>query len=434
MTVSALPGKLEGTFQAPPSKSSMQRACAAALLHKGTTLLSNVGNSSDELAALNIIRQLGASVTETGPGTLMIESEFHRFATEENTGPLSLHCGESALCARLFTPIAALCNRSITLSGEGSLKHRNLHFPEESYRKLNIGITGNLNQLPITVKGPLQPKSLHIDAAESSQHLSGLLFAFAASVKEPTTIRATSLSSKPYIDLTIAILNQFGYRIETSGESEFHVHPNQALENSSIRYTVEADWSTAAFFLTGAAISGNLTITGLDVFSKQADRAVLQALMMTGVPLSITEKNIVINTGSGKQPLKPFHFDATHCPDLFPPLAILAACCAGTSVIEGIQRLENKESNRADSITQMLQRFGVPVTLQDNLMIIEGKPKLAATSIDSCNDHRIAMAAAIGALRAEGPVEIINARAVRKSFPDFFEVLKHLNRDMPNQV
>lgn len=427
MNLSAFPGKLGGILEAPPSKSSMQRACAAALLHQGTTLLSNIGNSSDELAALNIIRQLGARVTQPAPGTVMIQSDFRKFATQNTTDPLSLNCGESAFCARLFTPVAALCNRSVMLSGEGSLKNRNLHFPEDVYRKLNISTAGNLKHLPVTVTGPLQPQSLHIDAAESSQHLSGLLFAFAASVKEPTRITATSLNSKPYVDLSIEVLLKFGFHVEPSGETEYSIYPKQARENGTVNYTVEGDWSTAAFFLTGAAVSGSLTVTGLDVFSKQADRAVLQALMMTGVPLSITEKNIVVNAASSRQDLKPFQFDATQCPDLFPPLAILAACCNGTSVIEGIQRLQNKESNRASSITHMLERFGITATLQDNLMIIEGKPTLNITSIDSCNDHRIAMAAAIGALRAEGPVEIIDAQAVRKSFPDFFKELNRLN-------
>lgn len=433
MNLSAFPGQLGGIFEAPPSKSSMQRACAAALLHQGTTLISNIGNSSDELAALNIIRQLGASVTHTTPGTLMIQSDFQKFSTQNISDPLSLNCGESALCARLFTPVAALCKRSVTLSGEGSLKTRNLHFPEDVYRQLNISITGSLKYLPITITGPLQPKTLQIDAAESSQHLSGLLFAFAASVKEPTRITATSLNSKPYVDLSIEVLSKFGFKVEASGETEYSIYPKQARESGTINYTTEADWSTAAFFLTGAAVSGSLTVTGLDVFSKQADRAILQALMMTGVPLSITEKRIVVNAASSRQDLKPFHFDATHCPDLFPPLAILAACCNGTSVIEGTQRLENKESNRATSIIQMLERFGITATMQDNLMIVEGKPSLNAATIDSCNDHRIAMAAAIGALRAGGPVEIINAHAVRKSFPNFFEKLNRLNHMSRNQ-
>jgi len=413
-------------MQAPPSKSSMQRACAAALLHKGTTLLSNAGDSNDERAALEIIQQLGAVVTQTISGAISIRSDFDFFAQQTDAEPLPINCGESALCARLFTPIAARCSRTVTLTGEGTLLKRNLHFPAAVFREIGISIDESNCRLPITVRGPLQPIPVHVQAEESSQHLTGLLFAYASSVKIPTTITVRALSSKPYVDLTVDVLSRFGYRIDETVGDSYVVHPGNNMNNTEASYNVEGDWSTAAFFLTGAAISGHLTLTGLDVFSKQADRAILQALMMTGVPLSITENHIKVGGITGSSGLNPFHFNATDCPDLFPPLAVLAACCNGTSVIEGTGRLGNKESNRKETIADLLGRMGISVTLQDDLMIIEGRQELNAVTVDSFQDHRIAMAAAIGALRANGPVVLEQADAVNKSFPAFFEQLDKL--------
>jgi 3-phosphoshikimate 1-carboxyvinyltransferase len=189
-----------------------------------------------------------------------------------------------------------------------------------------------------------------------------------------------------------------------------------------VQYTVEGDWSNAAFLLVAGAIAGNITVKGLDVFTVQGDKKILEALQDCGCRLSIQAEQIEVTN----QPLKAFHFDATDCPDLFPPLAVLAACCSGTSVIEGVHRLAHKESNRAEALQQEFAKLGIAIDIQDDKMIIKGGSKVKTALLDSHNDHRIAMAGAILALRAEGEITISNAEAVDKSYPDFYKDLAKL--------
>jgi 3-phosphoshikimate 1-carboxyvinyltransferase len=424
--INQLPGRIRGTWQATPSKSCSQRALAAALLHKGTTRIKGLGRSDDELRAVEIIGMLGAELNECG-NELVIKSRFDELIRNPSLPTLMLDCGESALCARLFTPLAACLSIPVTITGRGSLLERNLQFPTETFRRLGITLEGMDTRLPLSVRGPLNPTPVEVQAESSSQHLTGLLFAFAMMVKEPTVLIAQSLNSKPYVQLTIDLLARFGWHIGQEEADRFVVHPQKTNNYSGeITYDVEGDWSTAAFFLVAGALAGSLTVTGLDVFSAQADKAVLQALMSTGAHLSITEQQITIGAPAGNQALKPFHFDATHCPDLFPPLAVMAAGCEGISVIEGTARLENKESNRKKTLETLLHSLGVPVKLQDNLMIIEGRKELIGGETESFNDHRLAMAAGIAALRANGPVLIRGAEAVSKSCPDFFRMLDRI--------
>jgi 3-phosphoshikimate 1-carboxyvinyltransferase len=261
----------------------------------------------------------------------------------------------------------------------------------------------------------------------SSQFLTGLLFAFAHAATEPITIQVVDLKSKPYIDLTLAVLQHFGYAVQHENYQQFHIHPRK-INQQPIDFTVEGDWSGAAFLLVAGAIAGNLTITGLDVFSEQADKAILQALMQTGALLSITEKEIISARPQHQAALKPFQFDATDCPDLFPPLVALAACCAGTSVIEGVERLTHKESNRALTLQDTFGKMGIQIELQDNLMLIHGGTLITGAEVHSHHDHRIAMAAAVAALCANAPVKIADADAINKSYPDFYKHLEEVHQ------
>ncbi len=188
-------------------------------------------------------------------------------------------------------------------------------------------------------------------------------------------------------------------------------------------YTVEGDWSGAAFLLVAGAIAGDIEVTGLDVFSTQADKALLHALHSAEAKLSLEEHKIRI----GRTRLKAFHFDANECPDLFPPLAALASFCEGKSVIEGVNRLTHKESNRALTLQEEFGKMGVRITLQDDQMIIEGGSEVKAARVHSHHDHRIAMACAVAGLRADGPVIIEDAEAINKSYPDFYDHLKLLS-------
>ena len=427
------PSIINGNITAPASKSSMQRACALALLADGETTLLNPGKSNDDLAALDIIQKLGAKLLIIeAENLLIIDSKVP--PSGSGGGVLNLNCGESGLGIRMFAPIAALSSKQIIISGTGSLLKRPMHFFDEIFPQLSINIQSNNGHLPIKIKGPLQPADITIDGSLSSQFLTGLLMAFAKAATKPVTITVQNLKSKPYIDLTLQMMKEFGYEVENDKYEKFIVNPKplnpKLLNPQRLNYTVEGDWSGAAFLLVAGAISGGITVNGLDVFSTQADKAILQALIDCGTNISIETEQIMVSSPLGNRGLKPFHFNATDCPDLFPPLVALAAYCKGTTVIEGVSRLSHKESNRALTLQQEFKKMGVTIKLQDDLMMIEGGGGLTGAKVHSHHDHRIAMASAVAALQADGATVIEEAEAVNKSYPEFYDDLKLLKADV----
>ncbi|MFZ2784042.1 MAG: 3-phosphoshikimate 1-carboxyvinyltransferase [Sediminibacterium sp.] len=422
MNVIIYPSDIRGNIRAAAGKSSMQRACAAALLRKGLTRIINPGNSNDDLAAVGVIQKLGATIQYDANGDLLISSR--------GIDPVSgeMNCGESGLGIRMFTPLAALSNRELTVNGTGSLQTRPMHFFDEVFPKLGVKIQSNEGKLPLRIQGPLTPANIDIDGSLSSQFLTGLLMAYGAAGAKDVAIRVKDLKSKPYIDLTLRIMQHFGWDVENDQYETFRFKGNtgkvESSEGSLMTYQVEGDWSGAAFLLVAGAIAGEIVVEGLDLFSTQADKAILQALSSAGCALSIREKSIQV----GPLPLKAFHFNATDCPDLFPPLVALASYCEGTTVIEGVNRLAHKESDRGLTLQEEFGKLGVEIELQDNLMLVKGHAAGAVQSatVHSRHDHRIAMACAIAALKAHGPVQIEAADAINKSYPDFYRHLQQL--------
>lgn len=410
-----------GTIQSNASKSSMQRACAAALVAKGKSIIRNPGHSNDDKAAMDITQRLGGTLTNN-EHELIIESNGVNPVSSE------INCGESGLSIRMFTPLVALSNHELAVNGTGSLTTRPMDFFDEILPQLAVHVKSNQGKLPLNIQGPIVPKNITIDGSLSSQFLTGLLLAYAASDASDVSITVTNLKSKPYIDLTLDVMKQFGLKVpENKNYESFYFAPITHHSPLTTRqYTVEGDWSGAAFLLVAGAIAGNIVVKGLDVFSPQADKAVLQALMDCGCIISIQPEQIEI----GPAPLKPFHFNATECPDLFPPLVALAAYCNGKTVIEGTSRLTHKESNRAITLQEEFAKLGVTIELQDDLMIIHGGGGLKGATVHSRHDHRIAMACAVAALKADGDVLIEEAEAINKSYPDFYEHLKVLGANV----
>jgi 3-phosphoshikimate 1-carboxyvinyltransferase len=392
----------------------MQRACAAALIRKGKSVLFNPGRSADDLAALDIIQQLGAKV-EAGEDKVTINGN--------GISPVSgtIHCGESGLSIRMFTSIAALSEKEIAITGGGSLKKRPMNFFDQVLPQLGVSVRSENGYLPLHVKGPLQARDITVDGSLSSQYLTGLLFAYSAAEAKDVSIHVKDLASKPYIDLTLDVLKAFSLKLPVNKDHETYYFDSEVTTQPSIiKYTIEGDWSGAAFLLVAGAVAGNIIVKGLDVFSSQADKAILQALAQTQAIMSVEDKQISVK----KSKLQPFHFNATDCPDLFPPLVALAAYCEGTSVIEGVSRLKHKESDRGVTLQEEFGKMGVEVVLQDDIMTIKGGGRINSADTDSHNDHRIAMACAVAALGAEGPVKVDHAEAINKSYPHFWNDLE----------
>ena len=430
MRATVYPNTLSGEQVAPASKSSMQRACAAALLHRGTTRILNPGHSNDDLAAIDVIQKLGAIVKTEDASKEKINSTSI-IVHSNGVQPIgdTMNCGESGLGIRMFTPIAALSDQSITVEGIGSLLKRPMHFFDTIFPKLGIEIQSQAGYLPIQIKGPLKPANIEVDGSLSSQFLTGLLMAFAATENTNAVIEVQGLKSKPYIDLTLSVLNTFGWKVQHQDYKrfEFLAHPPLA---DHIDYTVEGDWSGAAFLLVAGAIAGPIVVKGLQLNSTQADKAVMQALKDAGASIDINENAIQIGPAIDKDgvvgSLKAFEFDATHCPDLFPPLVALAAVCNGVTILHGVSRLAHKESDRGLTLQKEFAKLGIRIELNEDRMMVYGGTGIIGAEVFSQHDHRIAMACGVAALCADGPITITDAEAVNKSYTDFYKHLQHL--------
>ncbi len=420
MNVKVFPSVLKGSIHSNASKSAMQRACAAALISGGNTIIHNPGISNDDRAAMDIIQKLGAFISYDDQGNLIIESRG------VNPANNTIDCGESGLSIRMFTPLAALCSKEITITGGGSLSSRPMDFFDEIMPRLGVTVTSNKGKLPLKVKGPVQPSNIEIDGSLSSQFLTGLLLCYAVSGASDVSIKVNNLKSKPYIDLTLDVMKKFGLPVpENRNYEEFYFSSSlqSNVYTDTVRsFTVEGDWSGAAFLLVAGAISGGVQVHGLDLQSTQADRAIMLALQESGARISYYADYIELSQSK----LKAFSFDATECPDLFPPLVALAAYCEGETMLVGTNRLTHKESNRALTLQETFGRLGVEIELKDNVMLVKGGQSVKGGQVYSHHDHRIAMAAAVAALRAEGPVEIEHAEAINKSYPEFYNDLVKL--------
>ncbi|MFY8091599.1 MAG: 3-phosphoshikimate 1-carboxyvinyltransferase [Chitinophagaceae bacterium] len=437
MKVTVHPSKLNGNIKAPTSKSAMQRACAASLLAQKPCTLYNIGKSNDDIAALGIIKKMGATIEFKDDDTLKIDSSKVDFE-KLNESNLEINCGESGLSIRMFTPIAALFNNTIHINGEGSLTTRPMNFFDEILPQLSVNVNSNNGKLPLQVTGPLQPKDITIDGSLSSQFLTGLLMAFAKAIEKSTnnepkafTITVNDLKSKPYIDLTLQIMQHFDLTTPVNVDYEEFIFERKQINNKeTIEYTVEGDWSGAAFLIVAATIAGSIIIEGMDANSTQADKAILKALDSTGVKYNFEANNLHITQAN--LPLPSFAFDATDCPDLFPPLVALASFCKGTTVIKGVNRLAHKESNRGLTLQEEFGKLGIEIALEGDFMKIKSSQNINGATVYSHHDHRIAMACAVAALKAKDKIVIENADAINKSYPTFYQHLQQLGATIEN--
>jgi 3-phosphoshikimate 1-carboxyvinyltransferase len=397
----------------------MQRACAAALLFQRETRLLLPGNSADDQAALNIIQALGALVTKLEDGTLLIQSEGL-----DLTEPTNIHCGESGLSIRMFTPIAALADVPVTITGEGSLLSRPMDFFDEILPTLKVAVNSNHGKLPLKVCGPLQPVNLEVDGSLSSQFLTGLLMSFAAANASEAVIKVNQLVSRPYIDLTLQIMQAFGAAVPVHHEyQDFYFQKrDRTFSQEPFEFMIEGDWSGASFLLVAGVIAGPITIEGLLLQSVQADRKILEVLNIANVQYATHENSITVFPSS----LAAFEFDASDCPDLFPPVVALAAFAQGISRIKGLSRLKYKESDRGVTLREEFAKMSVTIYEEGDFLCVKGGSTLTGATVSSRGDHRIAMALAIASLRAKGSTLIQHAEAINKSYPDFFSDLTKL--------
>lgn len=405
------PGKINGRIFAPPSKSMMQRAVAMGIMATQPYEILNPSLCNDGISALATAASFGKEI-ETLNDRIALSGNFNISSKYANVG-------ESGLGIRMFSIIAALGYKEIVLLGEGSLVRRPVHILEPILEQVGADCYTNSGFIPVTICGPITGGNVFLDGSSGSQVLTGLLMAlpFAG---ENSEIEVRNLKSIPYIEMTLEFLSQSGIEIENEDFKKFFVRGNQSVRNFS--YTVEGDWSSAAFLLVAGGISGKVEVSGLRLDSKQADKSILEVLKKAGAQVITENKSIICK----KDKLKSFEFDASNCPDLFPPIAVLAANCEGTSVIKGTERLIHKESNRAETLKLEFEKLGIEIDYSNDMMKITGG-KIRGGEFFSHNDHRIAMAGACMAINSSNAVKIFESQTVAKSWPSFymdFESLK----------
>jgi len=405
---------IKGTLTAPTSKSALQRLIVAAILSNGKSTIRFESMSEDAEAVLGTAKSLGAKFSLSN-NIIEIDGGIHEPSTH-------IFIGESGLGLRMIVPVLASLPNAFEISGRGSLLNRPLGFVIDTLVACGVKIDNSNGSLPLKINGPIATNKVKIDGSVGSQLLTGFLFA-APILNRDFEMEVSNLKSKPYIDLTINILHDFGIEISNFGYERFMIKGGQSYKPCNCY--AEGDWSGAAFILVAAAIAGEIRLIGINNDSLQGDKRIVDVIKACGAKVIILENEIFIQ----KDKLMAFEFDATDVPDLFPPLVSLAVNCVGKSYIKGVSRLKHKESDRAMTLQTEFAKLGANIQIEGDIMIVEGS-QLVGKQVFSHHDHRIAMALAIAALTAQGTVEINGSEAVGKSWPDFFEKLESLGANV----
>ena len=417
-----MPGHLDGTVEAPPSKSVAHRALLCAWLAGDVGCVENVDRSTsrDIAATIDCLAALG----RFREGSLR-ERRFMSGIPE----PTVLDCGESGSTLRFLVPLVGALGRSAVFVGQGRLPLR----PIGEYLSILSGRGVLLSPpptggLPLGLRGRLLPGDFTIPGGVSSQYVTGMLLALPL-LPEDSSIRIDGrLESAPYVELTIQVMEAFGVRVERDESNQaFRVPGNQRYR--PVEYRVEGDYSQAAFWLTAAALGSDLTVTGLSSTSAQGDREI-QSLLARLTTAGEGEEGAEGTEG------EEVVIDASQIPDLVPILAVAAVACRRNVRIVNASRLRLKESDRLASTADALTRIGAEVMATEDGLWIRGLGPRPGESLfeggeaDAWNDHRIAMALAVAALRSRSGVSIKGWNCVEKSYPEFFHVLQRLGGEV----
>ena len=378
MNLTITPGKLSGTVTPPPSKSQAHRLLICAALAGEGSVIHNLADSQDIRATRRCLAEL---------------------TTNRRTLP-ELDCGESGSTLRFLIPIALALRGGGVFTGQGRLMER----PQKPYFDLfdEKGIRYERKDNVLTVEGRLTPGEYRLPGNVSSQFFTGLLLALPLLDGPSAIIPTTPLESEGYIGMTLDAMREFGVDIASTRSLPPHYLISGGQKYRGAEVTVEGDWSQAAFWYAANCLGCTVDVRGVSQYSTQGDRVIESCCLELSQP-GDTE------------------IDMSGCPDLAPPVAAAAAVRQGTTRLVNAGRLRIKESDRLAAITAALNALGARVTEHPDSLTIYGRDRLAGGTVDCCNDHRIAMMAAIAATRCREPVTLLGAECVAKSYPDFWE-------------
>ena len=409
MDLRIMPGKLSGSVTPPPSKSFAHRFIIAAALSGGISTIRNAAFSKDIEATLRCVEALGAGVERTDPCTLRIHGIGRSISQAGTPGGLPhFDCGESGSTLRFLIPIALAVTGGGVFTGQGRLMERPLRPYFDLFAEKGISYTRGGSTL--TIQGRLRPGEYRLPGNVSSQFFSGLLFALPLLEGESTITSVTAPESAGYITMTTEVLREAGVPVRRSEDGgSFTVQP---AAYQPIDTTVEADWSQAAFWYAANFLDHPIDVQGMNAYSTQGDMVVAKYYWLLARPGGTADIGL------------------SDCPDLLPPLAVMAAVRKGTTRFLNAARLRVKESDRLTAVRNMLNALGARAEEGPDSLTVYGGASLRGGTVDSCNDHRIVMAAAIAATACQEPVTILGAEAVSKSYPDFFEVFRSLGGEV----
>ena len=393
MKVKILPSKTSGEVSAPPSKSFAHRYLIGSVLSRGKCVIKNIADSDDISATLSCIEQLGGSVTKDGNTVTVIPTN------EKQIENAVFDCKESGSTLRFFIPVVlATGAKNCTFSGSERLLARGIKEYEKLFENSDVKIKSD--EKSIEVNGKLTAGNYEISGEVSSQYTTGMLFALSGLSGKSTLKITGNAESRAYVDMTIKVLKDFGADIAEPEKNFFEINGKGRL--SPGEFTVEGDWSNAAFLIALSRLLGTISVSGLNENSVQGDRF----------------SSVAFDALDGENA----EIDLKDCPDLAPILFSYAAYKNGGK-FTNTRRLRVKESDRANVMAEELKKFGANVKVYENSVEIE-KTQLKPPIVPLCghNDHRIVMALSV--LAAVFGAEIDGAEAVNKSYPDFFRVIK----------
>lgn len=379
MNVTILPGTLKGAVTPPSSKSQTHRAVLALMLAQGEGKLSNLAVSEDIQATQDCVAALKSGQPAQADGLPLLD------------------CGESGSTLRFLIPVALAVRGGGHFTGRGRLMER----PQGPYIRLfeEKGILWNQEGGCLTVAGQLEPGVYALPGNVSSQFITGLLYALPLLPGDSRIVLTTPLESRGYVDMTLDMLRRFNIKVEAQ-EDGFLVPGNQTYQARDL--TLEADWSGAAFWYAANFLGAQVDIQGLNPDSVQGDRQIGTLYWKLARPGDVD-------------------IDLSQCPDLAPPLAVMAAVRKGTTRFVHAGRLRMKESDRLETIARTLNALGAKAQVGEDTLTLEGLDHLEGGTVDGCNDHRIAMMAAVAAIACKQKVTILGAECVKKSYPRFWE-------------
>ncbi len=408
--------RLQGRIAIPASKSHTIRAVLMASLAEGTSILHRPLISEDTRAALNVCKALGASISEFDD-----RIEITGFGSAPAQPTQALDMLNSGTSTNLTLGLLAALGVQADVTGDSSLQTRPVQALTDALQKLGCSISfqGQTGCPPLAISGRMTGGSVVLDASKSSQYVSSLLLACPLAPRE-TEIIVENPSELPYIDLTLAWLDEQQIRYAREGYTRFVVPGNQHYR--SFEKIIPADWSSAAFPLCAAALTdSDVILEGLDMNDTQGDKAIVEYLRQMGADITANPEGIRVQGRA----LKGCTLNINATPDALPSLAVLGCCAAGRTMLTNVAQARVKETDRITVMAKELAKMGARITEQPDGLVIDAAP-LTGTSVHGHHDHRIIMALAIAGLCATGTTSIDTAEAIAVTYPSFVESMQQL--------